>query len=72
MDWREYKALCERPDHFSRWALLLTSGSVDDRALKEILSRASGAEPLPKPAGQGCLTLLLGVTSGKVQPLLSM
>ena len=54
MDWASYKALCDRPDHWSRWMLdecadlLARVGETD---LIAILESATESPPLAKPAG---------------------
>ena len=50
MQWDDYKQLCERPDHFSRWALELTRSLVSDREDRDVLARALAELPLEKPA----------------------
>ena len=50
MEWDDYKRLCERPDHFSRWALELTRSLVSDSEDREMLGRALADQPLEKPA----------------------
>ncbi len=52
MDWKAYKALCDRPDVWSRWMLMQTLELLEgDAALAVPLHRALAAEPLEKPAG---------------------
>lgn len=50
MRWEDYKRLCERPDHFSRWALQMTAAAVSDPALRGALVNATRKAPLVKPA----------------------
>lgn len=51
MEWHEYKLLCERPDHFSRWALALTAANVSDPTVRDALAGVTESEPLEKPEG---------------------
>ena len=53
MQWSNYKALCDRPDYWSRWMLdqcieLLQLQQRDD--LAALLMRGIEAEPLARPA----------------------
>lgn len=50
MDWNRYKQLCERPDHFSRWALQVTCSYLPETGLRSEISGHLAAPPLPKPA----------------------
>ena len=49
MDWDEYKALCDRPNVFSRWMLEQTGGLVNAVAA-EALRAFTARAPLVKPA----------------------
>lgn len=49
MEWDDYKHLCERPDHFSRWALEFTRSLASDPEDREALTRALAGLPLEKP-----------------------
>ena len=49
MIWQDYKARCERPDHFSRFALELTLGAdVADEIGSQLVDAMNGA-PVEKP-----------------------
>jgi hypothetical protein len=53
MNWSEYKALCNRPDVWSRWMLEQTAALLDASGEPELAARIVhmlDAEPLPKPA----------------------
>lgn len=49
MDWKEYKRLCERPDHFSRWALQVTAAAISDVAARQRLQELMHEAPIAKP-----------------------
>lgn len=50
MDWDEYKARCEHPGCFSRWALQQTIGCLADSEDRARLSSILDREPLTRPA----------------------
>ena len=49
MNWTSYKALCDRPDVWSRWMLEQTRELLDGPA-RLCLAAALARSPLPKPA----------------------
>lgn len=50
MKWDEYKILCERPDHFSRWAIELTTSLETGAETKCQLRRVLASAPVTKPS----------------------
>jgi hypothetical protein len=49
MRWEEYKALCERYDHFSRFALETTRAVLGSGPLYESLGAVLEGEPIAQP-----------------------
>ncbi len=53
MDWDVYKALCDRPDHWTRWMLeqcIDLFEQLERAELSALLKDAAASEPLQTPA----------------------